>query len=130
MATWASLTPAQQAQVQTYTDADLRAVVLGLARALAKTNISLIPQYLVSPSGLTSTIASPASDSVAGILATLGATEVVPNGSGLAGSGPILASKVATYSVSLNSMLATYFSAAVQQDYAQIVGSVNLIAGA
>ncbi len=99
-----------------------------LARALKNASIAVIPQYLTSPTGLTSTIASPAADSVAGILATLSAGEVVPIlNSGLPLAGPLLASKAVSYSGNLNTMLGTYFSAAVQQDYAQIVGSINLL---
>lgn len=128
MATFASLSPADQARIQNYTDQDLRAVVLGLARALARTNVALIPQYLASPSGAASTIASPAADSVGGLMATLDAGQVVPVlNSGYPLSGPLLASKIVTYTGSLNTLLATYFSTAVQQDYAQIVGSINLL---
>lgn len=128
MATWASLTATQQTEVQQYVDQVLRPVVLGLARALAKTSVEVVPQYLVSPSGLASTMAAPAADSVAGILATLAAGEVVPIlNSGLPLEGPLLASKVVSYTGSLNTMLATYFTAAVQQDYAQICGSPNLV---
>lgn len=128
MATFASLTSAQQVQIETYVDSVLRPTVLQLAKAMANASVTLIPEYLVSPTGATSTIASPASDSVAGLLATLGSTEVVPlYTTGLAGAGPLLASKVASYTGALNTLLATYFTAAVQQDYAQIVGSTNLI---
>ncbi len=129
MATWASLSPTQQNLVQQYVDQDLRPAVLGLARALVRTSVIVIPQYLVSPTGLSSTIGSPAADSVAGILATLGAGEIVPIlNSGYPLAGPILGSKVVTYSAALNTLLATYYTAAVQQDYAQIVGSPNLVA--
>lgn len=120
--------PADLARVQNYVDKTLRPTVLGLARALARANIAVVPQYLASPSGLTSTIVAPAVDSVAGLLATLDAGQVIPIGeSGLPLSGPLLASKAASYSASLNNMLTTYFSVAVQQDYAQIVGSINLL---
>ena len=128
MATWASLTPAQQLQVQRYVDQTLRPTVLGLARALARAQIAVVPQYLDSPSGKNSTIAAPADDSVAGILATLDAGQVVPIlDSALPLAGPVLGSKVAGYSTSLNSMLTTYFNANVQQDYAQLVGSINIL---
>jgi len=129
MATWASLTPAQQAQVQNYCDAVMRPVVMELAKSMLHTSVECIPQYLVSPTGLTSTIGSPAADSVAGILATLSAGEVVPisSTSGLALAGSLLASKIATYSTALNTALATYWTSTAQQDYAQIVGSPNLI---
>jgi hypothetical protein len=90
----------QQAQVQGYLDKDLRASLLNLARALAQASISVVPQYLSSPSGLPSTMAAPAADSVAGILATLTAGEVIPiSTSGLALAGSPLASKVAAYTV-------------------------------
>jgi hypothetical protein len=127
LATWASLTSTQQVEVQNYIDQVFRPAVLKLASAMAEASIHVIPQYLSSPTGLASTLASPAADSVAGILATLGAGEVVPIlTSGLPLAGPLLASKAATYSATLNTMLATYFTAAVQQDYAQIVGTPNI----
>ena len=128
MATWASLTAAQQIQVQSYCDQVFRPVVRELARAMLHTSVEAIPQYLVSPTGLSSTIGSPAADSVAGILATLSAGEVVPIlSSGYPLAGPLLASKLATYSVALNTALATYWTSTAQQDYAQVVGSPNLI---
>lgn len=128
MATWASLTSAQQTQVQNYCDQVLRPVVRELARAMMHTSVEVIPQYLVSPTGLSSTIASPAVDSVAGILATLTAGEVVPIlTSGYPLSGALLASKIVTYSGALNTALSTYYTTTVQQDYAQIVGTPNLL---
>lgn len=128
MALITAFTPADLKRVQDYADLDFRPCVLGLARSLARANIAVIPQYLASPSGLPSTIAAPAIDSVAALLASLDAGQVIPIGqSGLPLQGPLLASKLVSYSSSLNTMLATYFSTAVQQDYAQIVGSINLL---
>jgi hypothetical protein len=128
MATWASKTPAQQAQVQNYADQVLRPVVRELARAMLHTSVEVIPQYLVSPSGLPSTIAAPAADSVAGILATLDAGEVVPIlTTGYPVAGSLLASKIVTYSAALNTALATYWTTTAQQDYAQVVGAPNLV---
>ena len=128
MATWASLTSAQQIQVQNYGDLVFRPVVRELARAMLHTSVEVIPQYLVSPTGLTSTIGSPAADSVAGILATLSAGEVVPIlSTAYPVAGSLLASKLATYSVALNTALATYWTATAQQDYAQVVGAPNLV---
>jgi len=122
------LTPAQKTQVQDFTDKALRAALLSLARSLAQASISVSPQYLSSPTGLASTFASPAADSVAGILATLTAGEVVPlSTSGLALAGSPLASKVAAYTVALNNLVGTNFTAAIQQDLAVFVGSPNLI---
>jgi hypothetical protein len=87
-----------------------------------------VPQYLSSPSGLPSTMAAPAADSVAGILATLAAGEIVPiSTSGLALAGSPLASKVAAYTAALNNLLASNFTPAIQQDLAVFVGSPNLI---
>jgi hypothetical protein len=128
MALIGTFSAADLARVQNYVDQTLRPTVLGLAKALARANIAVIPQYLASPTGLPSTIAAPAVDSIAGLLATLDVGQVIPIlSSGLPLSGPLLASKVAGYSGSLNTMLATYFSANIQQDYAQIVGSINLL---
>lgn len=130
MATWAQLSPAQQAQVTNYCDQVFRPVVRELARSMLHISAEVVPQYLVSPTGAASTIASPAADSVAGLLATLAAGEVVPlSTSGLALAGPLLASKLASYTLSLNTALATYWAASVQQDYAQIVGTPNLVTG-
>jgi len=124
----ASKTPAEQQRVKDYLDKDLRPALLSLARALAAANMAVVPQYLSSPTGLASTMAAPASDSVAGILATLDAGEIVPlSSSGLALAGPILSSKVASYTAALNNLLASNFTAAIQQDLAQFVGSVNLL---
>ena len=87
----------------------------------------MLPQYLSSPTGLASTLASPAADSVAGLLAALSQTDVVPIlNSGLPLDGPLLVSKIITYTAALNALLATNFTAAIQQDLAQIVGSPNL----
>lgn len=128
MATWASLTPGQQKQVQDYTDKDLRPALLNLARALAQASIAVVPQYLSSPSGASSTMASPAADSVAGILATLTAGEVVPiSSSGLALAGSLRGDKIVAYTAALNNLLATNFTPAIQQDLAQFVGSPNLV---
>jgi hypothetical protein len=128
MATWASLSPAQQAQVQNYCDQVLRPVVRELARSMLHTSVEVIPQYLVSPTGLPSTMASPAADSVAGILATLAAGEVVPIlTTAYPVAGSLLGSKLATYSGALNTALSTYWTATAQQDYAQIVGAPNLV---
>lgn len=128
MATWASLTPAQQTTVQNFVDQDLRPALLNLSKSLAAASITVVPQYLSSPTGLTSTIASPAADSVAGILATLTAGEVVPIlNSGLPLAGSLLGSKVVAYSAALNNLLGTNFTAAIQQDLAQFVGSINLL---
>ncbi len=123
-----SLTAAQQQRIQDYIDQDLRPALLSLARALGATSLSVIPQYLSSPTGLTSTIASPAADSVAGLLASIPGADVVPNlSSGYPLSGPLLASKIIAYSAALNSLLGTNFTAAIQQDLAQFVGSINLL---
>lgn len=126
MATWASLTQTQQAQVMAYVDRDLRPALLSLGQALAHTNLSLVPQYLASPSGAASTLAAPAADSVAGILATLTAGEVVATQTGLALAGPARADKVTAYTVALLNLVTTNFTAAIQQDLAVFVGSINL----
>lgn len=128
MATWASKSPAQQAQVQNYADQVFRPVVRELARSMLHTSAQVITQYLVSPSGLPSTMGAPAVDSVAGILASLDVGEVVPIlNSGYPLAGPLLASKLATYTGALNTALATYWTSTAQQDYAQVIGTPNLI---
>ncbi len=128
MATFASLTADQKLQIQNYCDQVFRPTVRELAVSMLHTSVLVLPQYLVSPTGLASTIGSPAADSVAGLLATLTAGEVIPIlTSGYPLAGPLLASKLAGYSVSLNTALATYWTASVQQDYAQVVGAPNLV---
>ncbi len=123
-----SLTGANQTRIIEYNDQDLRIALLNLGKALAMTSLTVIPQYLSSPSGAASTIASPAADSVAGLLASIPGADVVPIGSsGLPLIGPITAGKIITYSAALNNLLATNFTAAIQQDLAQLVGSVNLL---
>jgi hypothetical protein len=128
VATWASLTQPQKDMVTNFADPALRPALLRLARSLAMANLAVVPQYLASPSALASTMASPASDSVAGILATLTAGEMVPIGpSGLAGAAAVRADKIITYTAALNNLIASNFTAAIQQDLALFVGSVNLI---
>jgi len=123
-----SLTAAQQIQVQEYVDQVFRPALLSLAQAMAQTSIVLVPAYLYSPTGATSTIASPAADSVAGLLATLTAGDIIPLlNTGLALARPVLGSKVTAYSSTLNTMLATYFTLTIQEDLAGIVGSPNLL---
>ncbi len=123
-----SLTSLQQQQIQNYIDQDLRPALLNLARALASTSLTVVPQYLSSPTGLTSTIGSPAADSVAGLLAAMPGADVVPIlSSGYPLSGPLLVSKIIAYTTALNSLLGTNFTAAIQQDLAQFVGSINLL---
>ncbi len=123
-----SLNATQQAQIQNYVDQDLRPALLNLAKALASTSLTVVPQYLSSPTGLASTIGSPAVDSIAGLLAAIPGADIVPNlSSGYPLSGNLLASKIITYSAALNSLLATNFTAAIQQDLAQFVGSINLL---
>jgi hypothetical protein len=128
MATIQTFSAADLARVQGYANKSFRPSVLNLARALAQASIAVIPQYLASPTNLPSTMAAPAADSVAGLLATLDAGQAIPIGdSGLPLAGPLLASKLVTYTGSLNTLLGTHFSTAVQQDYAQIVGAINLL---
>lgn len=123
-----SLTTAQQQQIQNYVDQVLRPDALTLAKALAKANVSVIPQYLFSPSGATSTFASPAADSVGGLLGTLSGSDVVPIlNSGLALISPIIVSKITTYTGAFNTLLGTYWTLAAQEDFAGIVGSVNIV---
>lgn len=128
MATLATYSAADLARIQDYANKSFRPTVLNFARSLARANIAVVPQYLTSPTNLPSTMAAPAPDSVAGLLAGLDAGQVIPIGdSGLPLAGPLLASKLVTYTASLNTLLGTHFSIAVQQDYAQIVGAINLL---
>ncbi len=122
------LTALQQSQIQNYIDQDLRPALLNLAKALSSTSLTVIPQYLSSPTGLTSSIGSPAADSIAGLLASIPGTDVVPIlNSGLPLTGPLLASKIIAYSAALNTLVGSNFTAAIQQDLAQFIGAVNLL---
>ncbi len=124
-----ALTADQQSRIQNYVDQDLRPALLNLGRALAMTSITVVPQYISSPTGLNSTIGSPAADSVAALLAGLTGSDVVPIlSSALPLAGGLTASKIITYSAALNSLLASNFTAPIQQDLSQFVGSINLIA--
>ncbi len=123
-----TLTADQQQRIQNYVDQDLRPALLNLGKALASTSLTVVPQYLSSPGGSASTIASPAADSVAGLLASITGTDTVPIlNSGLPLVGGVTAAKIIAYSSALNSLLATNFTAAIQQDLAQFVGSINLL---
>ncbi len=123
-----SLTADQQQRIQNYVDQDLRPALLNLAKSLSSTQLTVIPQYLSSPTGLTSTIGSPAADSVAGLLAGITGTDVVPIlNSGLPLAGQLLVSKIIAYSAALNTLVGTNFTAAIQQDLAQFIGSINLL---
>ena len=123
-----SLTALQQQQIQNFVDQDLRPALLNLARALSAASLTVMPQYLSSPTGLSSTIAAPAADSIAGLLAGVSGADVVPIfSSGLPLSGPLTVSKIIAYTVALNNLLGTNFTAAIQQDLAQFIGSINLL---
>ncbi len=123
-----SLTGANQTRIIEFNDQDLRVALLNLGKSLAMASLTVIPQYLSSPSGLTSTMAAPAADSIAGLLASIPGADVVPIGSsGLALIGSITASKIITYTTALNNLLTSNFTAAIQQDLAQFVGSINLL---
>lgn len=123
-----SLSAEDQTRIKDYLDRTLRSALLNLGKSLAQTSLTVIPQYLSSPTGLSSTIAAPASNSVAGILTAMPGADIVPiSSSGLALAGPIQVSKIIAYSSALNSLLASNFTAAIQQDLAQFVGSVNLL---
>ncbi|HEY1645286.1 MAG TPA: hypothetical protein VGF75_02775 [Candidatus Saccharimonadales bacterium] len=123
-----TLSAAQQAAVQNYVDQVFRPAVLSLAKALAASQITVVPQYLSSPTGLASSMASPAADSVAGLLAALPQSDVVPIlNSGLPLDGPLLVSKIVAYTAALNNLVTSNFTASIQQDLAQIVGTPNII---
>lgn len=123
-----SLTAAQQQRIQDYIDQDLRPALLNLAKSLAAASLTVVPQYLSSPGGSASSMATPAADSVAGLLASIPGADVVPVlSSGYPLSGPLLASKVIAYTAALNNLVGTNFTAAIQQDLAQFVGSINLL---
>jgi hypothetical protein len=122
------LTSAQQAQIEFWLDQIFRAGFLQFAKALGEFSANVMPGYLASPSGAASTFASPASDSVAGLLATLPTTDQVPvSTTGLAGAGPVEVEAILTYMGIVNSpLLATYWSASAQAVYAEIIGAPNV----
>jgi len=128
MATWASLTQPQKDMVLAFNDPALRPALLRLARSLAMAKLTVVPQYLASPSGAASTMAAPAADSVAGIMATLTGSEMVPLGSGgFVGAAAVRADKVIAYTSAMNNLITTNFTDPIQQDLALFVGSINLI---
>ena len=123
-----SLTSTQQAAIQNYVDQVFRPAALKLAQAMLLSSATVIPQYLSSPTNLTSTIASPAADSVAGLLAAMTGADVIPIlNSGYPLINALTVSDVITFTAGLNSLLGTNWTAAAQQALAGIVGTPNLI---
>lgn len=125
-----SLTSAQQALIQNWVDQEFRPASLLLVKALGNAAIGTVPSYIASPSGLPSTFASPAADSIAGLLATLNTADVIPFSttvpSGYPLIQPLTVGNVITYTSGLNTMVTTYWIAAALQAWSNIVGAPNL----
>jgi hypothetical protein len=125
-----SLTTAQQALIQNWIDQEFRPGTLLLVKALSNAYGGMLPSYLASPTGLTSTFASPAADSVAGLLAALNAADIVPLSTqlptGYPMAQPLTVGNTITYTSGLNTMVTTYYVAAALQAWSNIVGALNL----
>jgi hypothetical protein len=130
-----NLTAAQQANITNFVDQVLRPTYLNLVKALAAANIRVIPGYLASPSGAASTFASPAADSIAGLLAGASSSglvsgDVVPlsaqNPTGLALAQPLTVGNLQSDISNLNTMLTTYWQLAAQEGFSNVVGAPNM----
>lgn len=125
-----SLTTAQQAFIQNWIDQVFRPGTLLTVKVLTNAYAAVIPSYIASPSGLTSTFASPAADSVAGLLASIPAGDVIPLSTqlptGYALAQPLTAGEAITYAIGLNNMVTTNYTPAALQAFSNIVGAGNL----
>jgi len=126
-----SLTTAQQALIQNWIDQEFRPATLKIVQALSNIYAGTLPSYLASPTGLASTFAAPAADSIAGLLATLPTGDVIPfaaggNATGYALALPLTVGEVITYGGGLNTMMTTYYVAAALQAWSNIIGAPNL----
>lgn len=125
-----TLTATQQALITNYVDQVLRPAMLPLVKAFASASAQVLPAYLTSPSGATSTFAAPAADSIAAVLATIPGADIVPlsaqNPTGLALAQPLTAAEVISYTTALNTLLTTWWTLAFQQAYSNIIGAPNV----
>lgn len=125
-----SLTTAQQALIQNWIDQEFRPATKLLVTALANAYAGTIPSFISSPSGLTSSVASPAADSVAGLLASISSSDVIPLSvqfpTGYALAQPLTAGSVLTYADGLNTLVVANYVAAALQAWSNIIGAPNL----
>ncbi len=125
-----TFTTAQQALIENWVDQEFRPATLLLVKALANAYAGTIPSYIASPTGLASTFASPAADSVAGLLASIPSSDIVPLSTpfptGYALALPLTAGEIITYVGGLNTMVTTYYVSAALQAWSNIIGAVNL----
>jgi hypothetical protein len=126
MMQFSQLTETQRAQLEQFVDQLHRPAVLSAWKLMNQFKI-LLAQALASPSGATSTAASPAADSIWGLIASLDVTEVVPLiNSGLAGAQPLQAQVLLWNLADFASTLDTHYTDAALQNYALTVGAVNI----
>jgi hypothetical protein len=109
MATYASLTAAQQKVLADY-DTAIRPVAGQLARVLTRMQ-AVNDQYNASASA---------------VLAALTTTETVPNTTTLAGSQDLLQTELVNMTSYLQNILGTYNDAPHRQAYSKAVGAGNL----
>ena len=126
-----SLTTTQQSLIQNWIDQEFRPATLLVVKALSNIYAGTLPAYLASPTGLASTFASPAADSIAGLLTTLSTSDVIPLASGANQTGyalalPLTVGEVITYGGGLNTMMTTYYVSAALQAWSNICGAPNL----
>jgi hypothetical protein len=126
-----TLTVIDQALIQNWIDQEFRPATLLLVKALANAYAGTIPSFIASQSGLTSSYASPAADSIAGLLATLPGADVIPlatgqNQTGLALAQPLTVSEVITYMGGINSIVVANYVSAALQAWSNVIGAPNL----
>jgi hypothetical protein len=125
-ATWASLSPTQQAAIQGLNDSVLRPQIAETFRNLSKLS-NMLQGIVSSPTGATSSFVSPAPDSILGVVATLEATEVVPvANSGLAGAQDVPAAMMLAVLGNINAIVTEFYVPAQIQAAMVFAGPGNV----
>jgi hypothetical protein len=126
MATFASLSQPIQTAIQTLTDSTLRPRLAYSFKNFAQLQI-LLAAVVASPTGLASTFALPAADSILAILQGLQAGEVVPVlNSGFVGAQSLPAALIVQFLNNINAVLTANFTPAMLQAATIACGSTNL----
>jgi hypothetical protein len=106
MATFASLTPQQQSLLSNWLQNTFRPTVLANARALAA--LQQMATFYASAIGP--------------VLATVDATETVPDNTGLAGAAPLLVADVTQWMTAAEAVLGVQNTAAQVAEFVKIAG--------
>jgi hypothetical protein len=125
-----NLTAPQVTLITNNIDQEFRPATLLLFKALANAATATLPGYLASPTGLVSTWASPAVDSVAGLLAALPTADIIPFSiqfpTNYALAQQLTVGEVITYMTGLNALVTSDYTAAALQAFSNIVGAPNM----